>query len=173
MGQYGSSNIGNLYSPLLRIQRDFDWYYWWFNKTFLYRKAKKYKFLIQGEIESYHWSKEYCKLHPLFVYYLGPDGSLQHDSQCFGSDDNITQTFCIKFKQWLFIILKLITHNKKLIYFSDSWAGQYKNYKNFINLRSMNKHFAKCFISVNECLIRKAKTKQYSYFWLPNLHYFF
>ena len=26
--------------------------------------------------------------------------------------------------------------------------------------------FAKCFISANECLIRKAKTWQYSYFWL-------
>ena len=33
--------------------------------------------------------------------------------------------------------------------------------------------FAKCFISINECLIKKAKTLQYSYFWLPNLHYFF
>ena len=34
------------------------------------------------------YSKEYCKLHPLVVYYLGPDGSLQHDSLCFSSDDN-------------------------------------------------------------------------------------
>ena len=33
--------------------------------------------------------------------------------------------------------------------------------------------FAKYFISVNECFIRKAKTWQYSWFWLPNLHYFF
>ena len=33
--------------------------------------------------------------------------------------------------------------------------------------------FAKCFISVNECLIRKAKTWQYSYFWYTNLRYFF
>ena len=34
------------------------------------------------------YSKEYCKLHPLVVYYLGPDSSLQHDSLCFSSDDN-------------------------------------------------------------------------------------
>ena len=36
----------------------------------------------------YHWNKEYSKLHPLVVYYLRPDGSLQHDSLCFRSDDN-------------------------------------------------------------------------------------
>ena len=29
--------------------------------------------------------------------------------------------------------------------------------------------FEKCFISVNKCLITKAKTWQYSHFWLPNL----
>ena len=40
MGHYGSSNFENLYSSLWRIQRDFDWCYWWFNKTFLYCKAK-------------------------------------------------------------------------------------------------------------------------------------
>ena len=32
--------------------------------------AKDYQFLIQDDIQSYHWSKEYCKLHPLVVYYL-------------------------------------------------------------------------------------------------------
>ena len=32
--------------------------------------------------------------------------------------------------------------------------------------------FAKCFISVNKCLVRKAKTWQYSYFRILNLHYF-
>ena len=66
-----------------------------------------------------------------------------------------------------------LTYNKKLIYFSDSCGRQYKNYKNFMNLDSINTHFAKCFISVNECLIRNTETRQYSYFWLPNLHYFF
>ena len=33
-------------------------------------------------------SKKYCKLHSLVVYYLRPDGSFQHDSLCFRSDDN-------------------------------------------------------------------------------------
>ena len=73
---------------LLMIYWWFDWCYWWFNKTFLYCKAKNYQFLIQAEIWSYHWSKEYCKLLPLLVYYFGPDGILQHDLLCFSSDDN-------------------------------------------------------------------------------------
>ena len=51
-------------------------------------KLKNYQFLIQDKIQSYHWSKEYCKLHPLVVHYLGLDGSLQHDSLCVMSDDN-------------------------------------------------------------------------------------
>ena len=56
--------------------------------------AKDYQFLIQDDIQSY----------------LGPDGSLQHDSMCFISDRTIVQAFCIKFKQCLLIILKLIRH---------------------------------------------------------------
>ena len=31
--------------PLRRLQRDFDWCYWWFYKIFLYSKAKNYQFL--------------------------------------------------------------------------------------------------------------------------------
>ena len=30
--------------------------------------AKDYQFLTQDKIQSYHWSKEYCKLYPLVVY---------------------------------------------------------------------------------------------------------
>ena len=50
--------------------------------------AKDYQFLIQDKIQSYHWRKKCCKLHPMVVYYLQPDGSLQHDSLCFISDNN-------------------------------------------------------------------------------------
>ena len=50
VGHYGSSNIDNLYSQLRRILREFDRCYWWFNKAFLYHKAKDYQFLIQDEI---------------------------------------------------------------------------------------------------------------------------
>ena len=31
--------------------------------------AENYQFLIQDKIQSYHWSKEYCKLHPVVAYF--------------------------------------------------------------------------------------------------------
>ena len=40
--------------------------------------AEDYQFLIKDEIQSYHWSKEYCTLHPVVVYFKDDTGSLQH-----------------------------------------------------------------------------------------------
>ena len=36
--------------PYEENKETLDWFYWWFNKTFLYCKAKKYQLLIEGEI---------------------------------------------------------------------------------------------------------------------------
>ena len=33
------------------------------------------------------WSKEYCTLHPLIVYFVEGDGNIQYNSLCFISDD--------------------------------------------------------------------------------------
>ena len=49
---------------------------------------KNYQFLVFYEIQSYHWSKEYCTLHPLVVYFIDSDGNIQHNSCCIISDDN-------------------------------------------------------------------------------------
>ena len=55
----------------------------------------------------------------------------------------VIQGFCIKFKQCLLVfILKWITHIlKKPIYFPDGCGGQYKNYKNFMDLCSHKDDF--------------------------------
>ena len=50
--------------------------------------AENYQFIVQHEIQSYHWSKEYCTLHPLVVYFIDSDGNIQHNFFCFISDDN-------------------------------------------------------------------------------------
>ena len=50
--------------------------------------AENYQFLVQDEIQSYHWSKEYCTLHAVVVYLTEGDGNIQHNSLCFVSDDN-------------------------------------------------------------------------------------
>ena len=44
--------------------------------------AENYQFLIQDKIQSYHWSKEYCMLHPVVVYFKDDTDSLWHISIC-------------------------------------------------------------------------------------------
>ena len=92
-------------------------------------------------------------LHPLVLYYLGPDSSLQHDSLCFSSDDNNHYTSFLYQAQTILVYYLKANHLHIIKNFPDSCGGQYKNYKNFMDLSSKNKHFSKCFISVNESLI--------------------
>ena len=49
---------------------------------------ENYQFLGQDEIQSYHWGKEYCILHPLVVYFIDGDGNIHHNSLYFISDDS-------------------------------------------------------------------------------------
>ena len=61
--------------------------------------AENYQFLTQGKIQSYHWSKEYCTLYPVVVYFKDDTGSLRHISICFISSDNLHNTCFVK-RQW-------------------------------------------------------------------------
>ena len=42
--------------------------------------AENYQILVQDEIQSYHWSKEYCQPHPLIVHFIDGDGNISHNS---------------------------------------------------------------------------------------------
>ena len=44
--------------------------------------AENYTFVVQDEIQSFHWSKQYCTLHPVVVYYK-ENGKLAQKSFCF------------------------------------------------------------------------------------------
>ena len=85
---------------------------------------------------SYYWSKEYCTLHPIVVHFKDDSGKLQHISIYFISDDNTHDTCFVYEVQQSVIkhIHDLFPRVKKLYYFSDGCGGQYKNYKNFMNL---------------------------------------
>ena len=48
--------------------------------------AKNYAFVVQDEVQSFHWSKQYCTLHPVVLYHKEND-KLQHRSFCFLLDD--------------------------------------------------------------------------------------
>ena len=105
--------------------------------------AENYQFLVQDEIQSYHWSKEYCTLHPLVVYFIDGDGNIQHNSLCFISDDNNHDTnFVYKIQTILVDYLKEnLPIVDKIFYFSDGCAERYKNCKNFINLCHHQQNF--------------------------------
>ena len=73
-------------------------------------------------------------LHPVVVYFKDDTGSLLHISICFISDDNNTCSFYEVQKTMINYLHELIPQVKKLFYFSEGRGGQYKNYKNFMNL---------------------------------------
>ena len=57
--------------------------------------AENYQYLTQDEIQSFHWSKEYCTLHPLVIYYKDADGNLQHiPSVSFQMTTHTQHQFC-------------------------------------------------------------------------------
>ena len=105
--------------------------------------AENYQYLIQDKIQSFHWSKEYCTLHPLVIYYKDADGNLQHYSLCFISDDNTLNTSFVHNIQRL--LMEFLKHRllnvTKLYYVSDGCGGQHKNSKNFLNLCSHKEDF--------------------------------
>ena len=91
--------------------------------------ADNYQFLIQDEIQGYHWSKEYSTLHSVVVYLKDDTSSLPHISICYIPDDN-SQDTCFVYevqKTMINYLHELLPQVKKLFYFSDGCGGQYKN----------------------------------------------
>ena len=99
--------------------------------------AENYEFVVQDGIQSYHWCKDSCMLHPIVIYYKNRDEvDIQHKSFCFLSDD-MTHDRCFVHeiqKQLSIYIKDNLPLISKLYYFSDGCGRQYKNYKNFHNL---------------------------------------
>ena len=105
--------------------------------------TENYQYLIHDKIESFYSSKEYCTLHPLVIYYKDADGNYQHCSLCFISDDNTHNTsFVHKIQTLLVEFLKQrILNVTKIYYISYGCGGQYKHFKNFLNLCSHTEDF--------------------------------
>ena len=98
--------------------------------------AENYSFVVQNAAQGQHWNNSQCTLHPFVCYFKGPDSTIQHESFCFISDYTKHSTAMVHtFLKTLIPFLKN-KHPalKKVIYFSDGCAGQYKNRYNFMNL---------------------------------------
>ena len=97
--------------------------------------AENYKFVIQDEVQSFHWNNLQCTLHPVVVYYQNCN-MLKHFSYCIISNDLEHDTgFVYEVQKKVLADIKLkLSGLENIEYFSDGCAAQYKNRKNFMNL---------------------------------------
>ena len=97
--------------------------------------AENYQFMVQDEIQGFHWNNIGCTLHPVALYHM-KDGELQCESLCVISDDMEHDTpFVYQVQAEVVKYLKReLPHVIDIEYFSDGCAGQYKNFKNILNL---------------------------------------
>ena len=105
--------------------------------------AENFQFVVQDEVQGFHWCKTYCTLHPAVIY-IKESGKLVHYSFCFFSDDITHDTSFVYALQKLMCnhIRSEFPNICKTEYFSDGCAGQYKNYKNFLNLTYHEEDFS-------------------------------
>ena len=99
---------------------------------------------MQDAVQGFHWDNSQCTLHPFVFYYRSEkDGVLGHESFCFVSECLRHTTVTVyTFLQDLIPHIKInYPQVKKIIYFSDGCAGQYKNQYNFTNLLHHEKDF--------------------------------
>ena len=109
--------------------------------------AENYSFVLQDEIQGYHWTNSQATIHPFVVYHRFPvEGNETNDLKEISfvviSDHLLHDTIQVyHFQCKLIEFLKEIIPFRKVIYFSDGAASQYKNRKNFINLANHEADF--------------------------------
>ena len=104
--------------------------------------AENYHYVVQVEIQGYHWNKDQCTMYPVVIYFK-KDGVLHHISLCNISDD-LEHGNCFVHELQR-IVMPHIKENlpqiKSVTYLNDDCAGQYKNYKAFLNLCHHKSYF--------------------------------
>ena len=97
--------------------------------------AENYSFVVQDEVQGFHWNNLQCTLHPVVCYFKSGN-DLDHASHCIISDDNSHDVPTVyEIQKKIISDLKIRLPNlEKVEYFSDGCAAQYKNRINFINL---------------------------------------
>ena len=102
--------------------------------------SENYSFIYQDAVQGVHWSNTSCTLHPWVCYYLGQDGKIKTHTSLMISDCLSHNTVAVySFQQNIIQQLKVKlleegTELKKIKYYTDGCAEQYKNLKNFKNL---------------------------------------
>lgn len=98
--------------------------------------AENYNFVLQNEVQSYHWSHLSCSLHPTVIFSRTSNGLLKETPLCFISDDlnhDVPFVYCIQQKT-TDLIKTQFPHINRVEYFTDGCSAQYKNFKSMMNL---------------------------------------
>ena len=98
--------------------------------------AENYKYVVQDEVQSFHWNNRQCTLHPVVLYFMDNSNLLQESSLCILSDDMDHDVSFVHEVQRFTAQHINETHPvvDTVHYYSDGCAKQYKNYKHFLNL---------------------------------------
>ena len=98
--------------------------------------AENYSYVVQDEIQSFHWENKQLTVHPFVCYRRRADGSLEHVSICILSDsrEHSANSVHCYLDEVVPFLKKQFPEMKKVHYFTDGCAGQYKNRFNFVNL---------------------------------------
>lgn len=96
--------------------------------------SENFTFVLQDEVQSFHWNNAQCTLHP-FVVYFKNNGVLEHISFIIISDILKHDTIAVQlFISKLLEFLQTKISVEKCIFMSDGAASQYKNRKNFSSI---------------------------------------
>lgn len=106
--------------------------------------AENYSFIVQDEIQGYHWENQQCTVHPFVIYYKSVEGEFKCQSVCFLSPvlkHNTVMVYTFISQLIPFLLTLPSSSVTKIHYFSDGCAGQYKNMYNFAHIYHHLKDF--------------------------------
>ena len=91
--------------------------------------AENFTFVVQDEIQSYHWNNQQATLFTVVIYFREADGKIDHKNLVIISDHNVHNTVTVSAfqKQVVSFIKSELPNVKKVFYFTDGAGGQFKN----------------------------------------------
>ena len=107
---------------------------WIYSSTVLFLGdfTENYQFVIQDEVQGFHWNNSQSTLHPVVTYYQ-ENHELQNISCVISDDGNMMLLWFMKYKKAILANLKCkVPGLSTIIYFTDECAGQYKNWEKTI-----------------------------------------
>ncbi|KAK3911628.1 ARL14 effector protein [Frankliniella fusca] len=106
--------------------------------------AENYTCVVQDAIQSYYWKNEQVTIHPFVAYYKNSSGETVSTSFAVVSDymkHHVDAVYAFQ-KEFINFIKLKVPNVKKVIYFSDGAAQQYKSKFNALNLSYHSEDFA-------------------------------